>query len=167
MSQDSPGRPEPAPAAAEPPRGRRSFLARALLFGGLAASFGTALAVVARYIYPRKGIRRIREVFLAPLRDIPVGKGRPYTLPSGATALVTNTGAEIVALSDVCPHLGCKVHWEEEKREFFCPCHGGVFAKDGRAVAGPPADEKKDLKKFGLKQVGENLFIEIDEIVHL
>lgn len=152
--------------SAEPPK-RRSFVVRTLMLGGLLSSFGTAVAVAARYIYPRKGIRRVREVFLAPLRDIAVGKGRPYTLPSGATALVTNTGAEVVALSDVCPHLGCKVHWEEEKREFFCPCHGGVFAKDGTALAGPPADEKKNLKRFGLKQVGENLFIEIDEIVHL
>jgi cytochrome b6-f complex iron-sulfur subunit len=147
--------------------GRRSFLARASMLGGLLSAFGTAVVLAARYIYPREGIRRRREVFLAPLRDIPVGKGRPYTLPSGATALVTNTGAELVALSDVCPHLGCKVHWEEEKREFLCPCHGGVFAKDGKALAGPPADEKKDLTKFVLKQVGDNLFIEIEEIVHL
>jgi Rieske Fe-S protein len=150
---------------ATPPR--RSFLAQAAMLGALAASFGTAVAFAARYIYPRKGIRRIREVFLAPARDIPAGKGRPYTLPSGATALVTNTGTELVALSDVCPHLGCKVHWEEDKRRFFCPCHGGVFDKDGKALEGPPADEGKDLTRFRLKQVGENLFIEVEEIVHL
>jgi Rieske Fe-S protein len=138
-----------------------------MMLAGLAASFGTALAVAARYIYPRGGIRRVREIFLAPLRDIPAGKGRPYTLPSGSTALVTNTGSEVVALSDVCPHLGCKVRWEEDKRCFGCPCHGGVFDKDGHAVAGPPADEKKDLTRFKLKQVGENLFIEVEEIIHL
>jgi cytochrome b6-f complex iron-sulfur subunit len=72
-----------------------------------------------------------------------------------------------VALSNVCPHLGCKVHWEEDKRQFFCPCHGGAFNPGGTAIAGPPADEKKDLKKFALKKVGENLFIEIEEIVRL
>jgi cytochrome b6-f complex iron-sulfur subunit len=137
------------------------------MLGGLLASFGTAVALAARYIYPRKGIRRLRQVFLAPVADIPAGKGKPYALPSGGTALVTNTGAEVVALSDVCPHLGCKVHWEEAERRFFCPCHGGIFDKDGRALAGPPADEGKDLTRFSLNQVGENLFIEIEEIVQL
>lgn len=150
----------------ESPGSRRSFLSQIVMLAGLCASFGTAVAFAARYIYPRKGIRRVREIFLAPLRDVPAGKGKPYTLPSGATALVTNTGTEVVALSDVCPHLGCKVHWEEEKRQFLCPCHGGVFEKDGKAVAGPPAEEKKDLKRFAVKQVGENLFIEFEEIVH-
>lgn len=147
--------------------GRRSFLSYLVMVGALFASFGTAVSFAARYVYPRLGLRRLRRVFLAPLADISVGKGRVYELPGGGTALVTNTGAEVVALSNVCPHLGCKVHWEEDKRRFFCPCHGGVFEPNGRAVAGPPADEKKDLTRFPLTKVGENLFIDIEEIVKL
>lgn len=146
---------------------RRAFLSYLVMLGGLAASFGTAIAFAARYVYPHLGLRRMRQIFLAPIKDIPVGKGKLYELPGGGTALVTNTGAEVVALSNVCPHLGCKVHWEEDKRQFFCPCHGGAFNPGGTAIAGPPADEKKDLKKFALKKVGENLFIEIEEIVRL
>lgn len=146
---------------------RRSFVGQLVMLGGLAASFGTAVAFAARYVYPRMGLRRIRQVFLAPVADIPAGKGKVYDLPGGGNALVTNTGAEVVALSNICPHLGCKVRWEEDKRQFSCPCHGGVFQPDGTAVAGPPADEKKDLKRFNLKKVGENLFIEIEEIVRL
>lgn len=146
---------------------RRSFVSWLLMLAGLATSFGAAVAFAARYIYPRKGIRRVREIFLAPVRDIPAGKGRPYALPTGGTALVTHTGTEVVALSDVCPHLGCKVHWEEDERRFFCPCHGGVFDKDGKALAGPPAEEGKDLKRYAVKKAGESLFIEVEEIVTL
>jgi len=146
---------------------RRSFIVSVLMLGGLLSSFGTAVAFAARYIYPLKGLRRVREIFLAPLRDIPVGKGTLFDLPTGGTALVTNTGTDIVALSNVCPHLGCKVHWEEAKRRFFCPCHGGEFDPSGKATAGPPAEEGKDLTKFPLKRVGENLFIEVEEIVKL
>lgn len=149
------------------PPGRRAFLSYLVMLGGLAASFGTAVALAARYVYPRLGLRRVRSVFLAPMADIPAGKGRVYDLPGGGMALVTNTGTEVVALSNVCPHLGCKVHWEEERRRFFCPCHGGVFTPEGTAVAGPPAEEKKNLKRFPLKKVGENLFIEVEEIVRL
>ena len=146
---------------------RRSFLASVVMLAGLFASFGTAVAFAARYIYPLKGRRRVREIFLAPIKDIPPGKGKLFDLPTGGTALVTNTGAEIVALSNVCPHLGCKVHWEDDKQRFYCPCHGGEFDPSGKATAGPPADEGKDLTKFPLKKVGENLFIEVTEIIKL
>ena len=146
---------------------RRSFLSYAAMAGGLIASFGGAVLMAGRYIYPRKGVLRVREVFLAPMSDIPPGKSRVYVLPTGGRALVTNTGADVVALSNICPHLGCNVHWEEEKRHFFCPCHGGVFDASGKATAGPPADEKTDLQTFELKRVGDNLFIKVEEIVHV
>lgn len=146
---------------------RRSFLANVVMLGGLVGSFGTALAFAARYIYPHKGLRRVRAIFLAPIQDIHVGKGKVFELPTGGTALVTHTGADVVAISNVCPHLGCKVHWEDDKRRFYCPCHGGEFDPSGKAVGGPPADEGKDLTKFPLQRVGENLFIEVEEIVKL
>lgn len=151
--------------SADTPTGRRSFLAAAAMFAGLLASFGTAFAFAGRYLYPRRALRRLRQIFLAPLADVPAGKGRVYDLPGGGTALVTNTGAEVVALSNVCPHLGCKVHWEEDRRRFFCPCHGGVFDPSGKALAGPPADEGKDLERYALQKVGDNLFIEIEEVI--
>lgn len=156
------------PAHPEPERPtRRALLTWAVMATGLLTSFGTAAGFAARYIYPRRALRRLRQIFLAPLADVPAGKGRVYELPGGGTALVTNTGAEVVALSNVCPHLGCKVHWEEEQRHFFCPCHGGSFDASGQATAGPPADEGKNLTRYPVKRVGENLFIEIEEVIHL
>ena len=44
------------------------------------------------------------------------------------------------AYSSTCPHLGCRVHWESEEGNFFCPCHRGVFDERGVGVSGPPAD---------------------------
>ena len=146
---------------------RRSFLGYAAMAAGLLTSFGTAVAFAARYIYPRRALRRVRQIFLAPVSDIPPGQSRVYVLPGGGTALVTNTGSEVVALSNVCPHLGCKVHWEEAARHFFCPCHNGTFDPSGRAIAGPPADEGKDLTRYGVRRIGENLFVEIEEVVPL
>ena len=146
---------------------RRGFLARATLVTGMGAIMVALGGIVARYIYPLKGIRRTRRIFLAPSSDIPAGKGRPYTLPDGSTALVTDTGTEVVALSDICPHLGCKVHYESTQGQFLCPCHGGVFEKDGTAIAGPPADEHKNLKRYSVAKVGDNLFLDFEETIHL
>lgn len=37
-----------------------------------------------------------------------------------------------------CTHLGCPVRWEAQAELFMCPCHGGVYYKDGDVAAGPP-----------------------------
>ncbi|PLS16338.1 menaquinol-cytochrome C reductase [Bacillus sp. M6-12] len=48
---------------------------------------------------------------------------------------------EVVALSPVCKHLGCAVAWNTDKsnpNHFFCPCHYGLYTKDGANVPGTP-----------------------------
>ena len=42
------------------------------------------------------------------------------------------------ALSATCTHLGCRVRWDETSLRYLCPCHGGVYDREGRVVAGPP-----------------------------
>ena len=146
---------------------RRGFVARLAMVTGMGAVAAALAGIAGRYLYPLKGVRRTRRIFLAPSMDIPHGRGKPYSLPDGTTALVTDTGEGIVALSDTCPHLGCKVHFDPAQGKFICPCHGGVFEKDGTAIAGPPADEKKNLKRYEISATGKNLFIDFEEIVRL
>lgn len=45
---------------------------------------------------------------------------------------------EFVAFAINCTHLGCPVRWLEQAELFMCPCHGGVYYKDGMVAAGPP-----------------------------
>ena len=42
------------------------------------------------------------------------------------------------AMSATCAHLGCRVRWESSRQQFLCPCHGGVYDREGRVVSGPP-----------------------------
>ena len=37
-----------------------------------------------------------------------------------------------------CTHVGCPINWNSAIQRFFSPCHGGVFDKEGRVLAGPP-----------------------------
>lgn len=46
--------------------------------------------------------------------------------------------AGLAFFSPTCSHLGCGVSFSAEKKAFLCPCHGGVYAEDGRVVSGPP-----------------------------
>jgi cytochrome b6-f complex iron-sulfur subunit len=44
----------------------------------------------------------------------------------------------LAVLDTTCTHLGCGVSWNAEKNAFLCPCHGGVYAPDGKVIGGPP-----------------------------
>ena len=52
--------------------------------------------------------------------------------------VLTENGNDFVAISNICTHLGCRVRWIAEEGKFFCPCHNGVFARDGSVISGPP-----------------------------
>ena len=72
-------------------------------------------------------------------------------------AEVAETG--FLALSSVCPHLGCQVFWESAKDRFFCPCHNGSFDAAGKATSGPPADANQSLTQYPTKILDGALYI--------
>ncbi len=70
--------------------------------------------------------------------------------------VLTENGNDFVAISNICTHLGCRVRWIAEEGKFFCPCHNGVFAKDGTVVSGPPP---RPLDRFETKAESGILYI--------
>jgi menaquinol-cytochrome c reductase iron-sulfur subunit len=60
----------------------------------------------------------------------------------------TDDGRTFTAMSNVCTHLGCRVRWAGDRKEFFCPCHNGVFDEAGNVVSGPPP---KPLNQYQVK----------------
>jgi cytochrome b6-f complex iron-sulfur subunit len=63
-------------------------------------------------------------------------EGVPRYLPEGRLYVVKLKG-EPVALSQKCPHLGCRVPYCESSGRFECPCHGSVFDIGGEIIQGP------------------------------
>jgi Rieske Fe-S protein len=45
--------------------------------------------------------------------------------------------SELFAVSPVCTHMGCKVHWNSVETSWDCPCHGSRFRPDGTVIEGP------------------------------
>lgn len=69
-------------------------------------------------------------------------------------AWVYKDGDKLVGLSPVCKHLGCTVTWAGDDNNpdmFFCPCHNGLYTKDGNNVPGTPPRGPLDEFEVGEK----------------
>jgi menaquinol-cytochrome c reductase iron-sulfur subunit len=129
---------------------RRRFLEKlSLALGGFCAAV-VGLPLIAFVIAPL--FRKMPQpwVTLGKVGDFQVGKTVTVTvidtspLPwAGITAknavwLRRESDTTFIAFSANCTHLGCPVRWMEGAELFMCPCHGGVYYKDGNVAAGPP-----------------------------
>jgi cytochrome b6-f complex iron-sulfur subunit len=63
-------------------------------------------------------------------------QGTPVYVPAGRLYMV-NLGQKIVALSQKCPHLGCRVDFCDSSGWFQCPCHGSKYDIGGEWIEGP------------------------------
>jgi Rieske Fe-S protein len=61
---------------------------------------------------------------------------------------------EYIAISTRCMHLGCPVRYVDASERFICPCHGGVYDKEGKVAGGPPV---RPLDRFYTRVRGSNL----------
>lgn len=160
--------PEETPVAGgEEPVDRRDFISSAAMVGGLAAGYGTFAYMAGSFLYPEAVSNE--WMFVAQVDSIAVGGSITYRSPGGESIVIVRQGAgadgsDFLALSNVCPHLGCKVHWEAQNNRFFCPCHNGTFDPTGVATGGPPEKAGQSLKQFPLKVEAGLLYIEVPSV---
>jgi Rieske Fe-S protein len=148
---------------------RRGFLSisSVAMAGGLVASYGTFVAMAGRYLYLYPaGAKTKAWLFVAELDAMRAGAARDFQGPTGVKAVIARraengTVDDFVALSSVCPHLGCQVEWQAHENRFYCPCHNGAFDAEGKAISGPPASAGQELAAYPLKVENGLLFIEV------
>lgn len=165
MSEPVPSHPVPSPDTELPRRGFLTGASTIAMTGGLVAGYGTFGSIALRYLVPMGEARTI-WLFVTDVQRLRSGDSFIYKSPAGASVAIARTGTkgtidDFLALSDVCPHLGCQVHWEPQNDRFFCPCHNGAFRRDGTAISGPPAEAKQSLSQYTLRLEGNLLFIEV------
>ena len=147
-----------------PDTDRRDFLGIAssvIMASGLTAGYGTLAFIAGKFLYLNQS-RRTAWLFVGEAARLGVNQSVQFQTPAGQQVTITrrkDDGQEddFLALSTVCPHLGCRVHWESAHRRFFCPCHNGAFDAEGRATEGPPKDAKQSLPQFPLRVVDVRL----------
>jgi cytochrome b6-f complex iron-sulfur subunit len=140
--------------------GRRDFFLNVFMGTGLVTSHLMALGLFLRYLYPTK-VAATQRLFVGLRSEMPPGSAVSYEAPGGRTVNIVRGVKGFIALSDVCPHLGCRVHWESSAEEFVCPCHDGHFDANGVATAGPPAETGMSLPQYKVVMDGDMVFLEM------
>jgi cytochrome b6-f complex iron-sulfur subunit len=112
---------------------RRQFLVNLWKAGGalLIGAAGYTAYEALRPLASGAGGGKLR---LGPAKGFAEGTVTEY--PEGRLFLANAKGTYL-ALSQKCPHLGCKVQFCESSGWFECPCHGSVFDLGGEWITGP------------------------------
>lgn len=142
---------------------RRGFLSSLWMAGGLTVAFGYLAGIGIKFLTPRDSSSELKELFIGKADSIPVNSSKVFQDLRGGEVIVLRTEKEFKGFSNVCPHLGCHVHWVEDEKVFFCPCHLGKFDAEGVATAGPPADAKQSLATVEVvhDKASGNLFLRV------
>ncbi|HEX6984622.1 MAG TPA: FAD-dependent oxidoreductase, partial [Planctomycetaceae bacterium] len=61
---------------------------------------------------------------VASLDEVPAGSGMLVSYKGRNLAVYRDDAGLTHALSPVCTHAGCNVHWNPAERTWDCPCHG-------------------------------------------
>ncbi len=82
-----------------------------------------------------------------------------YETRKQTVVFIDREGDGYRALSAVCQHLGCRVRWDDGAKQFQCPCHGGVYDRDGRVISGPPP---RPLERFKVRVNPQTSDLEVE-----
>ncbi|MGH9328344.1 MAG: Rieske 2Fe-2S domain-containing protein [Terriglobia bacterium] len=153
MSTDTnPAEPKKTSEAGVEHPSRRKFIAWALGIPGAIIACLMCVPLVRESLYPTlaKGAGGVAWSDLGAMEQYstltePVRRTLKIQTVDGWRQVITENvvyvtkGADgnVEVLTAVCPHLGCEVACDAKADHFHCPCHGSVFAADGRLVSGP------------------------------
>lgn len=150
---------------------RRSFLTLATTAGGvvtLGAVGGPALVTLFTPVFVRREAAWVR---VGPLAEFTIGKVDKAVVEAPREdrakslrhhgVFVLRTSGGVTVFSRTCTDLGCPVTWDPGSGWFFCPCHGGIFARDGTPQAGPP---KRPLYQYATRIEEGVLLIDLNSV---
>lgn len=112
---------------------------------------------------------------LGPIDKFPIGKISPALVNVSGTPAQKNSHSmeevkvfvwrkdvnDFVVYSRSCTDLGCPLNYDSGSEWFFCPCHGGIFDKEGQRQAGPP---KKPMWRYAFRIQADILEIDLRSV---
>jgi nitrite reductase/ring-hydroxylating ferredoxin subunit len=142
VQRPPPVREQPRPGGTE----RWRLSRRQVLQAGLGAAAGMAAGVIGASLGSRATERSIGAddqlvagegfwTHVAGVADVPPGAAVRFST-AAFDGFVVNDAGTIRALSSVCTHMGCTLHFRPDWADLRCPCHGASFDLAGRLANG-------------------------------
>ncbi len=104
-----------------------------------------------------------------PLENYPVGQptlfsftrtkvnGWERTSNSYGVYVYRISDTETLTMSNICTHLACRVKWQDDAKNFHCPCHDAEFGPRGEIIQGP---QTRPMTQYANKVENGTLMIE-------
>lgn len=156
------------PGADESVTSRRRWLSRLSIgLGTLAAGVaGVPILgfILAPFIHPKpehwRAVGRVSDFPMDGTKEVTFENPSPVAwagqVARTAAWLRREGENEFTAFAIDCTHLGCPVRWEARADLFMCPCHGGVYYKNGDVAGGPPP---RPLTRYPVRVRGDRVEI--------
>jgi menaquinol-cytochrome c reductase iron-sulfur subunit len=110
---------------------------------------------------------------LGPVDNFPIGEMRQVVValpeePWGGPSLTEQavyawrpSEQEAIVYSRSCTDLGCPLTFDPGSQCFFCPCHGGIFDKNGARMAGPPP---RPMDRYATRITNGEIMIDLNSV---
>lgn len=150
-----------------PDLSRRGWLA-GVIYSLTSLIGGTFAASVGTYLFGTPTAKNLGWADAAELSDLKAGAPQQISFEQSredgwavrnekASAwVVIDRQKQVTAFSPLCTHLGCAYLWQEERKNFACPCHGSLFSITGDVIAGPAS---RPLDRYSVKVEGGRLWL--------
>lgn len=84
---------------------------------------------------------RVRTLRTKAVSELAPGEGGIVDVDGEKLAAYRDEQGKVHAVSPVCTHLGCYVHWNSAEKSWDCPCHGSRFDCEGHLLQGPAVED--------------------------
>jgi menaquinol-cytochrome c reductase iron-sulfur subunit len=150
--------------------GRRRFLTRVIttIHAAIAGTLGIILG--GAVLSPIFGKQEENWLPAGTLTNLPEHDPLPVTLRVAredgynqvierrSIFLVRTGESQVIAIDSTCTHLGCRVSWDSDEQLIKCPCHGGIYDREGTVKSGPPP---KPLARLTTRVDGDQILVQV------
>ena len=89
-------------------------------------------------LHPSKGLlKRFLCIPSKRIEDIKIGEGGVILYEGRRVGVFRETEDKYHFVKIKCPHLGCRLEWNQDEKSWDCPCHSSRFDYKGRLINGP------------------------------
>ena len=149
--------------------GRRRFLSRVItsVHAAIAATLGVILG--GAVASPLFGKQEENWLPAGTVSNLPEHDPLPVTLRVAKedgynevierrSIFLVRSGDGVLAIDSTCTHLGCRVSWDADEQLIKCPCHGGIYDREGMVKSGPPP---KSLARLMTRVEGDKILVQV------